>query len=154
MYNFRDECMCSFVSPSLEARVDGSYCNVTCSDSSDRVCGDHAHYNVFTTGLKTSKLAGDYYMGCYEESVEHRIFEETASFEFPYVNSPAMCSKYCDKKNLHYYGVTNRNWCWCGNTPPNDSFKKVDDSKCSSQCSGDANKYCGGLWKMAVFHIG
>lgn len=150
--------MCSFVTPPLEAIVDERYCNTTCSDNVEQVCGSHMYYNVFTTGYRASRVAGDYYLGCYkkENNQDHdtnKVFEKTTTIEYDKYNTPKICSKYCSKMGFEYFGLTNRIFCWCGNIVPHDSFR-VSDKKCSKQCSGDANKYCGGTEESAVFRIG
>lgn len=145
---YRNECLCSFVSSSLEAKLDERHCNSTCSGGSERECGDHSRYNVFTTGIQTSRVAGHYYMGCYKEWKDHNMKNELHSF-----NTPNMCSRYCDKAGFRYFGISYRTHCWCGNVPP-DEKSKDDDRRCSVQCSGDANKYCGGVSNTAVFQIG
>lgn len=145
--------MCSFVSPSLEAKVNERECNATCSGGKEHVCGDRTRYNVFTTGLKTSRVAGDYFMGCYEEMENHRMLNRHTTTDFPYVNTPKICSKHCGLAGFRYFGLAYRETCWCGDIPPDESLKKGDEY-CSIQCSGDANRYCGGVLKMAVFHIG
>jgi len=150
--------MCSFDSPPVEAKVKagGRHCNVTCSGGTENVCGDWTHYNVFATGLKTPRVAGDHYLGCYEETDVYRAFKKNQSIEFPYVNTPRICSKHCDKAGYEYFQLSNRESCFCGNSHPVDdgAVLRVDDNKCSAQCSGDANKYCGGVFKIAAFRIG
>lgn len=146
--------MCSFVSPSLEAKVEARYCNSVCSDPAERACGDNAHYNVFATGLKAPKIAGDYYMGCYEHNETHTIMKKTTAIDFHHANTPEICSKYCDRRKFRYYGIMTRYSCWCGTVPPDDRMKQIDDAMCAVQCSGDASRFCGGAWSMAVFRIG
>lgn len=150
IYAYRNDCLCSFISASLEAKLDQYHCNRTCSGSSENECGDRSHYNVFTTGMRTPRVAGHYYMGCYEEWKGH---DKNTKYEFHSSNTPNICSRYCDKAGYRYFGVLYRTHCWCGNVPPNENFKD-NDKQCSVQCAGDANKYCGGNSNMAVFQIG
>lgn len=151
----RKECLCSFISPSLDGKVNEHNCNSTCNpDDSEHICGDHEHYNVFTTGLQTSRVAGDYYMGCYTDNNKYnKMLEKSVSINFPYANTPYICSKHCGKANFRYFGLADRKSCWCSNTLPEDGAK-VDDNNCSIQCPGNANKYCGGTSTTAVFRIG
>ncbi|VVC27971.1 Hypothetical protein CINCED_3A001078 [Cinara cedri] len=149
-----NDCLCSFVSPSLEARVDKNYCNAVCSGSSEHVCGDHTHYNVFTTGLRTFRVAGHYYTGCYNSSDNVWAVKRI----FTYVNTPHLCSEYCDKLNFRFFGIENRTQCLCGNILPANSLR-VDDDRCSEldysyYCPGDVNKHCGGHSVTAAFKIG
>ncbi|XP_025406121.1 uncharacterized protein LOC112680294 isoform X2 [Sipha flava] len=156
------ECVCSFVSPSLEARADAYHCDATCpgGSTSDHKCGGRGHYNVFTTGLITSRVAGDNYMGCYVESAASVGAKPagnddgiTVRIHFPYVNTPKICSKHCYRNGYRYYGLSYRETCWCANAPPSYDLK-VRDDECSAQCPGDANKYCGGVMRTAVFQLG
>jgi hypothetical protein len=153
----RTECLCSFVSPPIEAKLKagGPYCNVPCSGGKEKECGDHKHYNVFTTGLKTSRVPGNHYLGCYEETDVYRTFKKNQTDEIPFVNTPNICSKHCDSAGYEYFQLSSRDSCFCGNShPADDGAVRIDDIKCSIQCSGDANKYCGGVFKIAAFRIG
>ncbi|XP_050059331.1 uncharacterized protein LOC114123800 isoform X3 [Aphis gossypii] len=147
----------SFVSPPVEAklRAGGQDCNATCAGGKENACGDRDHYSVFTTGLKTSRVPGNHYLGCYEETDVYRAFKKNQSIEFPYVNTPNICSKHCDRTGYEYFQLSSRESCFCGNShPADDGAIRVDDNQCSTQCSGDANKYCGGAFKIAAFRIG
>ncbi|XP_026823481.1 uncharacterized protein LOC113561334 isoform X2 [Rhopalosiphum maidis] len=151
------ECLCSFVSPPIEAKskAGGPYCNAPCSGGKENECGDHEHYNVFTTGLKTSRVPGNHYLGCYEETDVYRMFKKNQTVEIPYVNTPNICSKHCDSAGYEYFQLSSRESCFCGNIhPADDGAVRIDDIKYSIQCSGDANKYCGGVFKIAAFRIG
>lgn len=157
---FRTDCVCSFVSPSLGAKADAYHCDATCpGDSSARSsCGGRGHYSVFSTGLRTSRVAGDNYMGCYVEDEARgdampTTKVGTAAVDFPYVNTPKICSKHCYRAGYRYFGLSYRESCWCANAPPSYDLK-VRDDECSAQCSGDANKYCGGVLRTAVFQLG
>lgn len=153
----RTVCLCSFVSPPVEAklRAEGRNCNATCAGGKENVCGDRDHYSVFATGLKTSRVPGNHYLGCYEETDVYRAFKKKKSVEFPYVNTPNICSKHCDRAGYEYFQLSSRESCFCGNShPADDGAIRVDDNQCSTQCSGDANKYCGGAFKIAAFRIG
>jgi len=150
----REECLCSFTSPSLDSRVDDRNCNITCDpDGSEHVCGDRTYYNVFTTGLHTPRVSGDHYMGCYKkDDISDKKVEKNETDS--HANSQSTCSKRCENEGFHYFQLTNRVLCGCTNGPPDDGFK-IADHKCSTQCSGDANKYCGGSSETAaVFRIG
>lgn len=157
----RTECVCSFVSPSLGARADAYHCDVMCPGGStaDPKCGGHGHYNVFSTGLMTSRVAGDNYMGCYVESAARGDAmwagndDGIAAIRFPSVNTLKICSKHCYRNGYRYFGLSYREWCLCANAPPSYDLK-VRDDECSVQCSGDANKYCGGVLRTAVFQLG
>lgn len=129
-------------------------CTTPCSGSSQQSCGGNNAINVYGTGLewKTDTI-GNYYLGCFEESENNRIFNSySKSFS---TNTPEFCSNICYTNGYAYSGVTYKSGCFCGNQPPNESkFTKVEDKQCNTKCSGDANQFCGGGWKMGVFATG
>ncbi|XP_050420558.1 uncharacterized protein LOC126833331 [Adelges cooleyi] len=149
------ECMCSFTKPSDEAKTDSDdECNTPCSGDATAKCGGKNVIDVYSTGLKwPTTEVGNYYLGCYEETAENRIFN---GFSRSYmVNTPAFCTKLCYKMGFGYAGVTYKSECFCGSHSPNTvRFTKVEDSQCNTKCSGDANQYCGGGWRMGVFATG
>ncbi|CAH1711664.1 unnamed protein product [Aphis gossypii] len=148
------ECLCSFTKPSEEAMTDDSMCNTRCSGSSQHSCGGHNTINVYNTGLEwQTSTIGNYYLGCFEESQNNRILHGySRSFS---VNTPEFCSNLCYKFGYLYSGVTYKSECFCGNRSPNEpQFPKLDDKQCNTKCSGDANQFCGGGWRMGVFSTG
>lgn len=129
-------------------------CKIPCSGSSQEICGGYNAMSVYTTGLKwNTEAIGNNYLGCFEENQLNRIFNGySKSFT---VNTPEFCSELCYKFGYYYSGVTYKSECFCGNQPPNDSkFPKVDDKQCNTKCTGDANQFCGGGWRMGVFATG
>lgn len=150
----RKECVCSFIKPSDEAKTEDNMCRISCSGSQYHSCGGNNAMNIYSTGMewKTSAV-GNYYLGCFEENENNRIFNSySQSFS---TNTPEMCSTLCYKFGYTYSGVTYKNGCFCGSQPPNESkFTKVDDKQCNTKCSGDANQFCGGGWRMSVFSTG
>lgn len=158
----RTECVCSFVSPSLASKADAYHCDVPCPGSSssssaaaERTCGGRGHYTVFSTGSTASRVAGDSYVGCYaeDETRKDAAAAAAAAVDFPYVNTPKTCSKHCYRAGYRYFGLSYRQSCWCANAPPRFDLK-VLDGECGAQCPGDANKYCGGVFRTAVFQLG
>lgn len=155
MTRCRDECLCSFVSPSIDGKVDGNNCNSTCSGGSEHVCAaDRSHYNVFTTGLHTKTVAGHYFMGCFVDDPNKEHQKVMASVDLSSTNTPYICSKHCDGGGFRYFGLSYSRLCWCGNAPPEDRLRSSDNNLCAQQCTGDANKYCGGVLITAVYRIG
>ncbi|XP_050533043.1 uncharacterized protein LOC126901001 isoform X2 [Daktulosphaira vitifoliae] len=140
-------CTCSFVKPSIDAKVE-RHVKEQCHNSSTR-------YSVFATGATSHDLTGNHYIGCYEENHLQKIFDQETVNEFHISNTPEICSKYCYQKNFYYFGILSRKTCLCGNKSINiNEFPRLVDSKCNMQCPGDANKYCGGNKKIAAFVIG
>eukprot|EP00102_Acyrthosiphon_pisum_P012999 XP_008182377.1 PREDICTED: uncharacterized protein LOC100165182 [Acyrthosiphon pisum] len=148
------ECLCSFTKPSIEGMIEDSMCTTVCSGSSKDTCGGLNAINVYNTGLewRTSTI-GNYYLGCFEESQNNRILNGySRSFS---VNTPEFCSNLCYKFGYIYSGVTYKSECFCGSQSPNEpKFAKLEDKQCNTKCSGDANQFCGGGWRMGVFATG
>ncbi|XP_026809559.1 uncharacterized protein LOC113551491 [Rhopalosiphum maidis] len=148
------ECLCSFTKPSTEGKIEDNMCNTACSGSSQQTCGGQNAIDIFNTGLEwRTHTVGNYYLGCFEESQNKRIFH---GFSRPYdVNTPEFCSNLCYKLGFAYSGVTYKHECFCGDQPPSQPrFSKVDDKQCNTKCAGDANQFCGGGWRMGVFSTG
>lgn len=111
--------------------------------------------SIYSTGLewKTDAI-GNYYLGCFEENNENKIFTSFA-MSFISINTPEYCSNLCYKNGYAYSGVTYMTECYCGNQPPDEYMNpKLEDKQCDSKCKGDANQFCGGAWKMGVFSTG
>ncbi|XP_022166764.1 uncharacterized protein LOC111031217 [Myzus persicae] len=148
------ECLCSFTKPSNEGMTEDNMCMTLCSGSSKDTCGGLNTINVYNTGLewRTSTI-GNYYLGCFEESQNNRILNGySRSFS---VNTPEFCSNLCYKFGYVYSGVTYKSECFCGSQSPNEpKFAKLEDKQCNTKCSGDANQFCGGGWRMGVFATG
>ena len=64
--------------------------------------------------------------------------------------TPNLCVKNCIDKKFSYAGVQAGDECFCGDTAPRQS-KIVAQADCRTKCSGDANQFCGGGWRMNVF---
>lgn len=120
-------------------------------------CDNHSYYIVLTTSLNMPIITGDYYLGCYNEhehtNINDKMIKDYSHKSFYSFNVPKLCSKSCNEEGFSYFGLTNNKFCWCENILPNH-ISKVDDHECSAQCTGDANKYCGGESKIAFFRIG
>ncbi|XP_060850898.1 uncharacterized protein LOC132929522 [Rhopalosiphum padi] len=148
------ECLCSSTKPSDEAKTGDDMCTTPCSGSSEYTCGGNNGINVYSSGLewKTDTI-GHNYLGCYEENQNNRIFNGySRSYS---VNTPEFCSSLCYKFGYTYFGVTYKSECFCGNQSPNEpKFPKVEDKQCNTKCTGDANQFCGGGWRMGVFSTG
>lgn len=128
-------------------------CRIPCSGSSQEICGGYNAINVYSTGLEwRTDIIGNHYLGCFEENIKKRIFNSYNNVFS--MNTPEFCSNLCFKRGYSYSGVTYKSECFCGNLPPSNQFTKVEDKQCNTKCSGDANQYCGGGWRMGVFATG
>jgi len=129
-------------------------CTAPCSGSSEKACGDHKTIHLYSTGFKPKRVAvGNYYLGCFEERPQNRLFNSySKSFS---TNTPEFCSNLCYTFGYTYSGVTYKSECFCGSQSPIERhFIKVDDKNCNTKCTGDANQFCGGGWRIGVFATG
>lgn len=129
-------------------------CNTPCPVAREQSCGGIKALSVFSTGLERKTIEiGNYYLGCFEESSNNRIFNRYSNSFL--TNTPKFCSNLCYKLGFTYSGVTYKSECFCGSQSPIDlNFSITDDKQCNTKCTGDANQFCGGGWKMAVFATG
>lgn len=107
-----------------------------------------------TAELPTAKtLVGNYsYVGCYSEpKIGHALSSNsTSSSNMTQEN----CAGFCGGYSYVLFGVENADDCYCGNSLSNSSTQ-VNETKCSSSCSGDDNELCGGstvlnLWSLNI----
>jgi len=143
----------------MGAKIKADMCDIPCSGAHDSellYCGGNDAMDVYSTGLnRKTNAIGNYYLGCFEESQNNRIFNDNSKSFLFLSNTPEFCSKLCYKFGYTHSGVTFKSECICGSHLPNKSvFSKLEDHQCNSKCSGDSNQYCGGDWKMGVFATG
>jgi len=129
-------------------------CKTPCSGSSEQSCGNLKAIHLYSTGYEPKRVAiGNYYLGCFEEMPHNRLFKSySKSF---LMNTPEFCSNLCYTFGYTYSGVTYKSECFCGSQSPTERrFTMVDDKNCNTKCTGDANQYCGGGWRIGVFATG
>lgn len=133
-------------------------CEIPCSGTRNgEYCGGHSAMNVYSIGLnRKTNAIGNYYLGCFEESQNNRIFNNNNSKSFLFLtNTPQFCSNLCYKFGYTHSGVKYKSECSCGSLSTDKSvLRKLEDYQCNSKCSGDANQYCGDVSKMGVFATG
>ncbi|MCJ1350327.1 MAG: hypothetical protein MMC33_000308 [Icmadophila ericetorum] len=87
------------------------------------------------------------YEGCFTSS-------GGASDQGPYIyQSTGWCQGVCVKLNMAVMALHDGNHCYCGGEIPN-SADKVDDSECSSLCTGYNQATCGGSNAWAAYLTG
>lgn len=135
--------------PFAGAKIEDKMCSNPCIGVT---CDIMNTINIFGTGLESkTDTIGNYYIGCFEENQNNRIFTNFSK-SFPAINTPEYCSNICFKNGYTYSGVTNMSECYCGNQLPNEKINpKLDDKQCNSKCTGDASQFCGGTWRMGIF---
>ncbi|CAH1267833.1 CPAMD8 [Branchiostoma lanceolatum] len=91
------------------------------------------------------------YKGCYED-IESRKFpaDEMQSDKM----TPEMCVRHC-KDNGHAYAATQYSReCWCGSEDHfNGLGSRLPETECDKPCPGDADRWCGGTWRMSVYRV-
>ncbi|KAK0113771.1 hypothetical protein ONS95_014021 [Cadophora gregata] len=88
------------------------------------------------------------YQGCYSSSTGMTL---NSTQEY---NSRGSCGDPCYGMNSATFAMTNKNFCYCGDTLPPASTK-VDDTKCNINCPGYGTESCGskGFWSVYVTGI-
>ena len=63
--------------------------------------------------------------------------------------TPQQCVNHCKSFALENYANASiqSSSCWCGNVPP-----YIESSNCTTTCSGDSSKTCGGSGYSATFY--
>lgn len=85
--------------------------------------------------------------GCYSSS-SGLTYNSTWTF-----NSKGYCQKQCATMGNSIEATTAGDQCWCGNNMPPES-SKVDDSFCSTICTGYGVEMCGGTGYFSVYLSG
>lgn len=129
-------------------------CTFPCSGSSKHTCGGNSTVDIYSTGLEwRTEEIGYHYEQCVEDNRYNRVYD--GYFQYFTTNTPEFCSNHCYKLAYQYSGITNNNECFCDIIWPNGiRSPQVNDEQCSTKCIGDANQFCGGVWRMASFSTG
>ncbi|XP_054261821.1 uncharacterized protein LOC128985882 [Macrosteles quadrilineatus] len=120
--------------------------------ASSEECG-RSQVPVYETGYPAIAHLNhkDNYIGCFED--ENRKFEGSKE-NFETHLTPEKCSSWCFNKGYLYSGTKNNNECRCSDKSATDSMTKVMDTECSSTCTGDSTKKCGGTGKLSIYSTG
>ncbi|EFX02197.1 legume lectin domain containing protein [Grosmannia clavigera kw1407] len=96
-------------------------------------------------------LVGNYsYVGCYSEP---KIGYALSSNKTKSINmTQENCADFCGGYSYILFGVENADGCYCGNSLSNSSIQ-VNETKCSSICSGDDRELCGGSAVLNVWSL-
>jgi len=85
------------------------------------------------------------YQGCYNDEGTRDLPQPGPSSSTQTVET---CQSYCASIQNTYAGLQNGNECWCGNSY---GIYGSDPSGCTSDCTGDANEFCGAAWHNSVY---
>ena len=80
------------------------------------------------------------YDGCWKENNPGRQLKVQLWGQNP-KNDNGLCINACADKGYKFAATQYVDECWCGNTVPN---KRVNETECNYQCSGDQTETCGG----------
>ncbi|XP_046665345.1 uncharacterized protein LOC124357515 isoform X2 [Homalodisca vitripennis] len=107
---------------------------------------------VYNTGYTINNHPGgnDDYIGCFRSYSTTPLGGFHKKFETQL--TPEKCTELCFKKGYLYSGTKNNNECHCGDNRLSEN--KVGDDGCSSPCSGDTKKRCGGIGKLSLYSTG
>ena len=89
------------------------------------------------------------YLGCYTDTINPRSLSKLAPYTLN--NAPVTsttCISYCKANSYAFAGTEYGGECWCGNTAPS---AKLDESKCTMACKGDASQKCGGNASLSLY---
>jgi hypothetical protein len=95
----------------------------------------------------SADIAGFKYVGCYKDS-SSRVLSGEVLPNLGLVSNTA-CVNYCASKGFSIAGTEYGGECYCGNNL--STLEKLDESKCSKACKGDASQKCGGDWALTLY---
>ena len=98
-------------------------------------------------------LPAPVYLGCYADinGTDLRQPHDLRGFVMLSAQmTVAMCTATCGTRGFSFAGPRNGQWCFCGN-----SYNRYGTSpNCSTKCSGDTSKICGGYGANSVYRLG
>jgi len=85
------------------------------------------------------------YQGCFVDNQQRDLPAQGPQIPQQTVEA---CQTYCRSKSFKYAGIQDGNECYCGN-----SYGKFgsEPSGCRTLCSGNANEFCGDVWRNSVY---
>ncbi|KAK4222198.1 hypothetical protein QBC38DRAFT_513108 [Podospora fimiseda] len=97
-----------------------------------------------------AQIAGFQYVGCYKD-ISNRVLTGKILPKLGDVSN-TNCVNFCSEKGFSVAGTEYGGECYCGNAL--NKLEKLDDSKCSFTCKGDASQKCGGDWALSLYTKG
>jgi hypothetical protein len=97
-----------------------------------------------------AQIADFKYVGCYKDS-SSRVLNGKVLPNIGSVSNTA-CVNYCASKGFSVAATEYGGECFCGNSLT--TAEKLDESKCSMACKGQASETCGGDWALSVYTKG
>lgn len=97
-----------------------------------------------------AEISGFKYVGCYRDG-SNRVLTGKVLPNLGDVSNTA-CVNFCNSRGFSVAGTEYGGECYCGNGL--NKLEKLDDSKCSFACKGDAGQKCGGDWALSLYTKG
>jgi len=142
-----NECWCG-------QTIDGSRgvgvaeCSTPCTGDDLVLCGAGWRLTAYRrVAAEIELVPGWEYVSCFSDATARTLPEGP---KHDNMMTAALCAGLCD--GFDYFGVENRNECFCGNGL--DMSKKVlrrDPLQCESTCAGDARYVCGNAWRLTAY---
>ncbi|GAA5941886.1 hypothetical protein JCM10213_008152 [Rhodosporidiobolus nylandii] len=100
-------------------------------------------------GLPTTVVSasGYKYQGCYKDNTSSRTFAKQLTTS---LRTIAACLSAAKKGGWAYAGLEHGGECWVSKSAPRAN-RKIDYSRCSMLCDGNAGNFCGGNAAMTVY---
>jgi hypothetical protein len=121
----------------------------TLRDSSDRT--DPATVSVT---VRANDTPAPVYLGCFKDqgTIGSTAGRDLNGFLLADREgmTPALCNRTCGDRGFRYAGTQSGFQCFCGNRY--GSFGTA--TNCTTPCTGDSGKKCGGVWANGIFDLG
>lgn len=126
-----------------------SDCSASCLGDTQSSCGGQQSLTVFGPNFHGPTPI---YQGCFTDAdpVEWALGSEPVWSDDG--NTVEECAWHCFYQDSGYdlFGVEDGGYCMCGYNLHHDSYQ-VSDSECSTPCTGDSSKPCGGDWRLSFY---
>ncbi|GAA6003238.1 hypothetical protein JCM10207_001819 [Rhodosporidiobolus poonsookiae] len=154
------ECWAANALSSATATLDASACQATCNDNRLETCGGEHGFDVYFSTAKppvaqttNGNLAtfGDWkYDACYADLVNGRTLGATLNNANKTIEG---CLNACKASGYNVCGLEWYGECW-GSEALSWDAKHLDESKCSTTCSGNSAQTCGGDAALGIWRKG
>eukprot|EP01064_Diplonema_japonicum_P039206 TRINITY_DN977_c0_g5_i1.p1 TRINITY_DN977_c0_g5~~TRINITY_DN977_c0_g5_i1.p1 ORF type:complete len:2288 (+),score=451.00 TRINITY_DN977_c0_g5_i1:87-6950(+) len=146
---FRSECYCGSAAQAQNSeRTAIDECADKCSGNSAQICGDGNRNSIYSfVGVPSEPTR--HHVGCYADSSSSRMF--TRVYRDSTKNSQAECAHACHWNGYKFFGLQNRDECYCGNSL-SSSVGRAASTSCDLACSDSSvGGICGGHLENSVY---
>lgn len=152
---YGQECFCGSTIADGATKANEADCNMACTGKADEKCGSSYRLSLYSYGGTVtpppSGIPSDWTdAGCFVDSGSRAL--RATSFAADDM-TPAKCVAYCVANGQTLAGTQDGRECFCGSTlaKENGSGVQVSSGECSTPCTGDSSKKCGGGWRLSVY---